>query len=230
MCPRTCPSRSACRASAQRTAHSPRKHRDIRMLRRFGRHAPRLDPAEVESLFAMPFVELLFTRSASSSASRAEHRADEHAAVDQDRCMPRGLRVLPAERRYDTGLERETLLTSPRSARPRERAKDAGATRFCMGAAYRSPKPKQVTAIAEDDSRGARARHGNLRHARHAHARARPLSCATPVSTTTTTISTPRRVLRRDHHDAHISRTASTRSKRCATRHEGMLRRNRRHG
>ncbi len=29
------------------------------------------------------------------------------------------------------------------------RAKEAGATRFCMGAAYRSPKPKQVAAIAQ---------------------------------------------------------------------------------
>ena len=33
-----------------------------------------------------------------SAALRAQHRADEHAAVDQDRRLPRGLRLLPAER------------------------------------------------------------------------------------------------------------------------------------
>ena len=37
-------------------------------------------------------------------------------------------------------------------------AKDAGATRFCMGAAWRSPKKRDVEAGRRDDPRGARAR------------------------------------------------------------------------
>jgi biotin synthase len=50
--------------------------------------------------------------------------------------------------RYDTGLERESLMEVAAVRESAARAKAAGATRFCMGAAWRSPKPRQLEAVA----------------------------------------------------------------------------------
>ena len=50
--------------------------------------------------------------------------------------------------RYDTGLEREKLVPLDEVRERAQAAKEAGATRFCMGAAWRSPKKKDVEAVA----------------------------------------------------------------------------------
>jgi biotin synthase len=49
--------------------------------------------------------------------------------------------------RYDTGLETEELMELGAVAARARAAKQAGATRFCMGAAYRSPKPKDLRKV-----------------------------------------------------------------------------------
>jgi biotin synthase len=136
---------------ARRTAHSPGKHRDIRMLPTVSgatRHDWTL--TEVESLFALPFVELMF------HAQRVHQAHHDPSTVQMSTLLsiktgacPEDCAYCPQSVRYDTGLERETLLDVAEVREAAQRAKAAGATRFCMGAAYRSPKPKQVTAIAE---------------------------------------------------------------------------------
>ena len=50
--------------------------------------------------------------------------------------------------RYETGLEREKLVPLDEVRSRAQAAKEAGATRFCMGAAWRSPKKKDVEAVA----------------------------------------------------------------------------------
>ena len=106
--------------------------------------------AEVESLFAMPFVDLLF------HAQRIHRAHHEPSTVQMSTLLsiktgacPEDCAYCPQSVRYDTGLERETLLELSAVREAAQRAKEAGATRFCMGAAYRSPKPKQLTMIAE---------------------------------------------------------------------------------
>jgi biotin synthase len=49
--------------------------------------------------------------------------------------------------RYDTGLEREELMEVCDVVERAQAAKANGATRFCMGAAYRNPKPQQLQKI-----------------------------------------------------------------------------------
>jgi biotin synthase len=49
--------------------------------------------------------------------------------------------------RYDTGLEREALMEVADVVEAARQARARGATRFCMGAAYRSPKAKQLATI-----------------------------------------------------------------------------------
>jgi biotin synthase len=83
---------------------------------------------------------------------------------------PEDCAYCPQSIRYDTGLAREDCwpVAAVRRRRP-PRAKAAGATRFCMGAAWRSPKKKDIER-SRDDPRGARARPRDLRDARHADA------------------------------------------------------------
>ena len=105
---------------------------------------------EVESMFAMPFMDLLF------HAQRVHRRHHEASTVQMSTLLsiktgacPEDCKYCSQSVRYDTGLERETLLEIEQVVDTARRAKEAGATRFCMGAAYRSPKPKQVAAIAQ---------------------------------------------------------------------------------
>jgi biotin synthase len=142
---------SMARHGARRTAHPWGKHRDICMLPTISgavRHDWTL--AEVESLFALPFVELMF------HAQRVHQAHHESSTVQMSTLLsiktgacPEDCAYCPQSVRYETGLERETLLNVSEVREAAQRAKAAGATRFCMGAAYRSPKPKQVAAIAE---------------------------------------------------------------------------------
>ncbi len=106
--------------------------------------------AEAQSLFAMPFLDLLF------HAQRVHRQYHEPSTVQMSTLLsiktgacPEDCAYCSQSVRYDTGLERETLLEIGEVVESARRAKQAGATRFCMGAAYRSPKPKQVAAIAQ---------------------------------------------------------------------------------
>jgi biotin synthase len=49
--------------------------------------------------------------------------------------------------RFDTGLDAQELLELEDVAARARAAKQSGATRFCMGAAYRSPKPKDLRKV-----------------------------------------------------------------------------------
>jgi biotin synthase len=61
---------------------------------------------------------------------------------------PEDCAYCPQSARFDTGLQAEELMEVSTVAVRARRARDAGATRFCMGAAYRSPKPKDLHKVA----------------------------------------------------------------------------------
>jgi biotin synthase len=60
---------------------------------------------------------------------------------------PEDCAYCPQSVRFDTGLATEELLELNEVAARARAAKEAGATRFCMGAAYRSPKPKDLRKV-----------------------------------------------------------------------------------
>lgn len=61
---------------------------------------------------------------------------------------PEDCRYCPQSARYKTGLEVEKLMDPETVLDAAKRARDAGATRFCMGAAWRSPKDRDVRKVA----------------------------------------------------------------------------------
>ncbi|MEJ0086176.1 MAG: biotin synthase BioB [Pseudomonadota bacterium] len=104
---------------------------------------------EVGQLFALPFADLMFR---AQEVHRAHH---PHNAVQMSTLLsiktgacPEDCAYCPQSVRYETGLEREKLVPLEEVRTRAQAAKEAGATRFCMGAAWRSPKKKDVEAVA----------------------------------------------------------------------------------
>ena len=104
--------------------------------------------AEVRALLAQPFMDLLFQ---AQQVHRQYHVANEVQvstllSIKTGAC-PEDCAYCPQSIRYDTGLANEELMQVHDVAARASSAKAAGATRFCMGAAYRSPKPKDLRKV-----------------------------------------------------------------------------------
>ena len=103
---------------------------------------------EARAIFTAPFADLLF------HAQRVHREHFEPNRVQVSTLLsvktggcPEDCKYCPQSVRYDTGLEREELLQLEQVVDAARAARENGATRFCMGAAYRSPKPKQLEQI-----------------------------------------------------------------------------------
>jgi len=108
---------------------------------------------EVQALFAQPFNDLLFQ---AQTVHRQHFDANSMQistllSIKTGAC-PEDCKYCPQSTRYDTGLKVEPLMALAPVLEAATRAKAAGATRFCMGAAWRSPKNRdmpQVVAMVE---------------------------------------------------------------------------------
>jgi len=101
--------------------------------------------AEILALFAQPFSDLMFQ---AQSVHRAHFNPNEVqvstlCSIKTGAC-PEDCAYCPQSARYDTGLEREKLMAVEKVIEEARAAKASGATRFCMGAAWRSPKNKDM--------------------------------------------------------------------------------------
>jgi biotin synthase len=110
--------------------------------------------AEAEALFALPFPELLYR---AQQVHRDWHdptqvQMSTLLSIKTGAC-PEDCAYCPQSIRFDTGVTNETLLPLETVIERARAARAAGATRFCMGAAWRSPKPKdlqKVTAMVRE--------------------------------------------------------------------------------
>jgi biotin synthase len=105
---------------------------------------------EVRALFELPFNDLLFAAQWSHRQifDPNEVQVSTLLSIKTGAC-PEDCAYCPQSVRYDTGVESEELMSVVAVVEAARKAKDAGATRFCMGAAYRGPKDKQVERIVE---------------------------------------------------------------------------------
>jgi biotin synthase len=112
--------------------------------------APRHDwtVAEIEALFALPFLDLLLDAQRVHRLHFAPNTVQMSTLLSiKTGACPEDCAYCPQSVRYDTGLSREALLEVAAVKDSAQRAKAAGATRFCMGAAYRSPKARDLDII-----------------------------------------------------------------------------------
>ncbi len=105
---------------------------------------------EVLNLFAMPFNDLLFEAQVVHRRHFDPNRVQLSTLLSiKTGACPEDCKYCPQSARYDTGLERERLLEVEKVIEQAELAKKSGASRFCMGAAWRSPKAKDMTPVIE---------------------------------------------------------------------------------
>jgi biotin synthase len=107
-------------------------------------------PDEVLTLYRMPFNDLIFQ-------AQTVHRANFDANVVQISTLlsiktggcPEDCAYCPQSAHFDTGLKSQRLMSKEVVLAEAEKARSAGATRFCMGAAWRAPKDQEVDEVAE---------------------------------------------------------------------------------
>ncbi len=104
----------------------------------------------VEALYALPFNDLIY-RAASVHRQHFDPNAVQLStllSVKTGGCSE-DCGYCSQSARYDTGLERERLLDVEAVVEAARAARDRGATRFCMGAAWRGPKDRDLDAVEE---------------------------------------------------------------------------------
>jgi len=112
------------------------------------RHDWTLD--QIKALFDKPFNDLLFQ-------AQTTHRQHFDANAVQISTLlsiktgacPEDCSYCPQSAKYDTGLERERLLPIEEVRDAARKAKQNGASRFCMGAAWRNPTDKNLDRVIE---------------------------------------------------------------------------------
>jgi biotin synthase len=103
---------------------------------------------EVRSLFALPFMDLLLRAQQVHRRFQVPNTVQISTLLSvKTGACPEDCAYCPQSVRYDTGLEAEELLEVREVIKRARSAKESGATRFCMGAAYRSPKPKDLAKV-----------------------------------------------------------------------------------
>ena len=106
--------------------------------------------AEAEALFALPFNDLMFR---AQTIHRAHFPANQVQlstllSIKTGGC-PEDCAYCPQAARYDTGVEAQKLMAVEAVVAEARRAKESGASRYCMGAAWREPKDRDLDAICD---------------------------------------------------------------------------------
>ena len=104
---------------------------------------------QVADLFELPFNDLIFQ---AASVHREHHDANKVQlssllSIKTGAC-PEDCAYCPQSARYKTGLKKEKLLPLDQIVAAAEKAKANGAGRFCMGAAWRSPKDTDIAEVS----------------------------------------------------------------------------------
>jgi biotin synthase len=110
--------------------------------------------AEVQALFELPFNDLLF-RAQSVHRQHFDPNAVQVStllSIKTGGC-PEDCKYCPQSVHHETGLEPERLMDVEEVVEAAQRARAAGASRFCMGAAWRNPKGKNFERVLEMISR-----------------------------------------------------------------------------
>ncbi len=104
----------------------------------------------IEALFQLPFPELLFR----AQTVHREHFNSTHVefatllSIKTGGC-PEDCGYCPQAAQYNTGVEASKMMALDQVLFAAKRAQEAGATRFCMGAAWRTPKDRDIEKVAE---------------------------------------------------------------------------------
>jgi len=104
--------------------------------------------AEIQALFELPFPELMFRAQSLHRAyfDPTEVQISTLLSIKTGGC-PEDCAYCPQSAHYETGVKPEKLMSLEAVLKEARAARDAGASRFCMGAAWREPKDRDLDKV-----------------------------------------------------------------------------------
>ena len=105
---------------------------------------------EVNALYNMPFNDLMFK----AQTVHRTHFDPNYVQVStllsiKTGACPEDCKYCPQSARYDTGLEKERLMEIEKVIQRAKEARATGSTRFCMGAAWRNPRERDMPYVVD---------------------------------------------------------------------------------
>ncbi|HCE2799136.1 TPA: biotin synthase BioB [Vibrio parahaemolyticus] len=106
--------------------------------------------AEVRDLMEKPFMDLLFE----AQLVHRQYQQTNHVQVStllsiKTGACPEDCKYCPQSARYTTDIEKERLMEVERVLDAAQKAKNAGSTLFCMGAAWKNPKERDMPHLTD---------------------------------------------------------------------------------
>jgi len=106
--------------------------------------------AQVNALYELPFNDLLFQAQTIHRANFDPNYVQVSTLLSiKTGACPEDCKYCPQSARYDTGLEKERLMEISKVIERAKEAKAAGSTRFCMGAAWRNPRERDMPYVTD---------------------------------------------------------------------------------
>ena len=105
---------------------------------------------EAEALYALPFADLMFRAQSIHRANFDPNHVETASllSIKTGGC-PEDCGYCSQSSHYDTGLKATRLMNQADVVATARRAKEAGASRFCMAAAWRNPKDRDLDQVCE---------------------------------------------------------------------------------
>jgi biotin synthase len=105
---------------------------------------------DAKEIFELPFLDLLHRAQSMhrSNFSPNEVQVSTLLSIKTGSC-PENCSYCPQSSHYQTGLEKEPLMEIDTVVAAAKRAKAAGSTRFCMGAAWRGPRDRDIELVGK---------------------------------------------------------------------------------
>lgn len=179
-------------------------------------HRPRWTLSQVTELFEKPLLDLLFE----AQQVHRQHFDPRQVQVStllsiKTGACPEDCKYCPQSSRYKTGLEAERLMEVEQVLESARKAKAAGSTRFCMGAAWKNPHERDMSYL-EQMVQGVKAMglEACMTLGTLSESQAQRLANAGWITTTIT--STPRRSFTAISSPHVLIRNALIRWKKCA--------------
>ena len=105
---------------------------------------------QIEALFDLPFNDLIFEAQTAHRAYFDPNKVQLSTllSIKTGGC-PEDCKYCPQASQYDTGVDAEKLMPLEEVIADAKLAKSAGASRYCMGAAWRNPKDKDLDKVID---------------------------------------------------------------------------------
>ena len=111
-------------------------------------HHPHWTMSQVTELFNKPFLDLLFEAQQIHRQHFDPNRVQVSTLLSiKTGACPEDCKYCPQSGHYNTGLDKQKLMEVQKVLEAAAEAKAIGSTRFCMGAAWRSPKERDMAQI-----------------------------------------------------------------------------------